>query len=220
MRVTPTIAGWFLAIAGLYLTAALAIGPDDTNAHLCAVVGQLWFDAGTACTTNLGTYALRAAVIVALCCVIALLIDGVIWLRRRNGGRFPTATPETARTQKPTQIIFGIGDSFEEVMHAGVNLSRTVRVKVRNNTDQMISNGKMEVLGLDPPHRGEYSNWLLRESIVIPAMGETFVDVAAYTEGTSKYPPGLQEKLRRLEAREAKRATQQATKPKSRDLFA
>ena len=86
MRLSATIAGWVLGVSALYLTAALAIGPDDTNAQLCAIIDHLWAGSGVPCTTIFGGYALTIAAIVAGVCAIALIIDGAIWgLRlRRN----------------------------------------------------------------------------------------------------------------------------------------
>jgi hypothetical protein len=82
MLLTFRIASAVFAVTALYLAAALAIGPDDANAHLCAIADQLWTGAGTPCKTNLGVYALRVVVIIAVFCVIALVIDGLLWLRR------------------------------------------------------------------------------------------------------------------------------------------
>lgn len=82
MRLTFKIAGAAFAVVALYLTAALAIGPDDANAHLCAVVDHLWSGAGTPCKTNLGVYAIRVTATIGAFCVIALIVDGVIWCRQ------------------------------------------------------------------------------------------------------------------------------------------
>jgi hypothetical protein len=85
MALTARIASALLAAAVLYLGAALAIGPDDANKHLCEVVAQLWSSAGVQCSTSLGPYALRAAFVLAALCIGALSLDLALWLRRRRG---------------------------------------------------------------------------------------------------------------------------------------
>jgi hypothetical protein len=90
---------------------------------------------------------------------------------------------------KPIQIVIGHDAPYETVESAGVNRSSTIRVKIENNTDAEISNGKLQVLDLDPPYRGN-KDWLLREGISMGDHKHTFVEVAAYNEGTSTARPG------------------------------
>jgi hypothetical protein len=84
MAITAKIASFFLAVAGLYLAAALPIGPDDTNKHLCETVAEFWKSAGDRCSSSLGPYVLYAAIILAILCLGALLFDLILWVRRRR----------------------------------------------------------------------------------------------------------------------------------------
>jgi hypothetical protein len=54
---------------------------------------------------------------------------------------------------KRIKIIIGTGAPYETVEPVGVNRRRTIRVRIENNTDAEISNGKLQVLNLDPPWR-------------------------------------------------------------------
>jgi len=55
----------------------------------------------------------------------------------------------------------------------------------QNNTDTEISNGKLQLLNLDPPNNG-YKDFFLKDGIIIGANKYTYVDVAAHNGGTSE----------------------------------
>jgi len=99
-------------------------------------------------------------------------------------------TTERAKIpSNPVQIVLDTKEPFVSVESAGANRRRIVRVKIENNTGVAISNGKLQVLNLDPPYRDQ-TEFLLRGEILIPPHGHVFVDIAYYDEGTSKAPPG------------------------------
>ena len=81
------------------------------------------------------------------------------------------------------------GHPFETVAPAGKNRNRTVRVKIENVTDAEISNGTVSILSLDPPQK-EHTNFFLKGDITIGPRRHIFIDVANYSEGTSRAPPG------------------------------
>jgi hypothetical protein len=101
----------------------------------------------------------------------------------------PRASPPTVSDKQSVQVLLGTGAPYETVEQAGLNRSRTVRVKIENNTNSEISNGKLEILNLDPPKNGN-KDWLLKDGITIGPHKHTFVGVAAYNEGTSQAPVG------------------------------
>jgi hypothetical protein len=94
-----------------------------------------------------------------------------------------------SRVVHHAKIIFGTGHPFETVAVAGVNRSRTVRVKIQNETDAEMSNGMLQLVGLDPPNK-DHNDFLLQNGIGIGPRAHTFVDVAAYNEGSSQGRPG------------------------------
>jgi hypothetical protein len=106
---------------------------------------------------------------------IALIFDGT------------SQTPQMSK--KPIQITFGNGAPFETVAPAGVNRRRIIRVRIDNNTDKAISNGRLDVSDLDPPYR-DHPNWLLKDAISIAPHDHTFVEVVYYDEGSSQAKPG------------------------------
>jgi hypothetical protein len=83
------------------------------------------------------------------------------------------------------RIIIGTGKYYETVEPVGVNLSRTIRVKIENGTNREISNGRVDILNLDPPDK-ENKNFFLKDGITIGPHGHAFVAIAAYNEGTSE----------------------------------
>jgi hypothetical protein len=92
-------------------------------------------------------------------------------------GPIPQSSP---RTIKPSvKIGFGSGRLFETVARSGANLSRTVRVKIQNDTDDEISNGTMSVVNLEPPNRG-HKDFFLKGDIRIGPRKYSFIDVAAF----------------------------------------
>jgi hypothetical protein len=101
----------------------------------------------------------------------------------------PQSEPPTAKglplAKQPLQIILGTGEPFETVEPSGANRSRTVRVKLQNNTGTEISNGTLKILNLDPANNG-YKDFLLKDYITIGPHGRIFIGVAAYNEGTSE----------------------------------
>jgi hypothetical protein len=101
----------------------------------------------------------------------------------------PTTQIASRPPSSRAKIIFGTGHPFETVAQSGVNRSRTVRVKILNETDAEISNGMLQLLGLDPPNR-DHKDFLLKNGVTIGPRGHIFVDIAAYNEGTSQAKPG------------------------------
>jgi hypothetical protein len=58
-------------------------------------------------------------------------------------------------------------------------------VKLQNNTSTEISNGKLHLQNLNPPNNGS-KDFLLEDRIIIGPHKNTFIGVAAYSEGTSE----------------------------------
>ena len=141
------------------------------------------------------SWALPAALAVLL--VYAVFRAGAWWERRRVAmpavATVSAPAPTTQIASRPpssrAKIIFGTGHPFETVAQSGVNRSRTVRVKILNETDAEISNGMLQLLGLDPPNR-DHKDFLLKNGVTIGPRGHIFVDIAAYNEGTSQAKPG------------------------------
>ena len=90
---------------------------------------------------------------------------------------------------KPIQIVFRNEAPFVTVAPAGVNRRRMIRVRIDNNTDKAISNGRLDVSDLDPPYR-DHPNWLLKDAISVAPHDHTFVEVVYYDEGSSQAKPG------------------------------
>lgn len=85
---------------------------------------------------------------------------------------------------KSFQIILGKRTPYETVEPSGVNRNRIVRVKLQNNTNTEI-NGELHLRNLDPPNDA-FKNFLLEDRITIGRHNNTFIGVAAYSEGTSE----------------------------------
>lgn len=132
------------------------------------------------------------SLVAGACCALIFIA-----VRTMGGPAHPeiiTARPSMAEipNRKPARrakIVFGTDDPFVTVARSGVNRSRTVRVKVQNESDEEISNGTMSVLNLDPPSRG-HQDFFLKGDIRIGPHRHVFVDVAAYSEGTTQAKPG------------------------------
>jgi hypothetical protein len=87
------------------------------------------------------------------------------------------------------KIVFGTGYDFEIVQPSGVNRARTVSIRIENNTDSEIADGRIDILNLDPPADG-HENLLLKGEIRLAPHKHTFIPVAFYNEGTSRAKPG------------------------------
>jgi hypothetical protein len=87
--------------------------------------------------------------------------------------------------EKLGQIVLGKGKSYVRVEPSGLNRTRIVRVMLKNNTSAEISNGNLHIRNLDPPNNG-YKDFLLEDRITLGPHKNTFIDVAAYNEGTSE----------------------------------
>jgi hypothetical protein len=154
-------------------------GLDRVNNNLC----ELWagtFAKPSSCEFN--KYILWLWGLGALVAALFLIFDLARWFRNRRNSR---TTASSASKGRPCQIIVGTGAPFETVEPSGVNRTRTVRVKLQNNTDTEISNGKLQLLNLDPANNG-YKDFLIKDDITIGPNGRTFISVAAYNEGTSE----------------------------------
>jgi hypothetical protein len=121
-------------------------------------------------------------------------------LRSSHQDKPTTATPDKskagidvlARHNAPeirVSITIGTGHPFETVAVAGLNLNRTVRAKIQNESKRAITNGMLQLVGLDPPNRG-HRDFLLRSGITLDAEAYEFFDVASYSEGSSQGHPG------------------------------
>ena len=99
----------------------------------------------------------------------------------------PTSTPTAG--QSALQLLVGTGARFESVEVSGVNLTKTIRVKVQNNTDAVITDCRLEIKNIDPAPRWG-AGCLLKDGIDVPAGGHRFAGVAAYNVGTSEANPG------------------------------
>jgi hypothetical protein len=100
---------------------------------------------------------------------------------------FERPEPEAAflpAVSMPVELTIGHGQGYETVGEAGVNRRRTVKVKIKNNTNNEISDGQLNILNLDPPDENR-TEFLLRGAIAIAARKSKFVEVACYDEGTS-----------------------------------
>jgi hypothetical protein len=84
--------------------------------------------------------------------------------------------------KKPAQIIIG---PYATTEPSGANLTRTVRVMLKNNTSDTLSNGNLHIRHLEPPNNG-YGNFLLEDKITLGPHKSTFIDVAAYNVGTAQ----------------------------------
>jgi hypothetical protein len=143
MRFTAKVAAPVFAVVVLYLGAALAVGPDTTNANLCAVVEHLWNGAGARCTTNLGIYAVRAAAIVGAISLGALLIDVVVWYIGRRAKRkiavVPVISAPTPIADMSIQdVFFHIDADVLEHDHANV---------IGQNLLDLLSTGQLKAYG-------------------------------------------------------------------------
>ena len=115
-----------------------------------------------------------------------------------DGGRASVAARTAENVAKPiatpvrhdARIVLGTGKPYETVEPSGVNRSRTVRVKIQNETDIEISNGTLQLLNLDPPNK-DHKDFLIEDGITIGPRGHTFVRIAAYNEGTSQARVGI-----------------------------
>ena len=91
--------------------------------------------------------------------------------------------------KKSFQIILGRDEPYTTIAPSGANMTRTVRVMLRNNMNSEIPNGKVHLLNLTPPN-GEYECFLLKDNITIGPHKNIFIDVASYNEGTSELTIG------------------------------
>jgi hypothetical protein len=91
--------------------------------------------------------------------------------------------------KKSFQIILGRVDPYTTIEPSGANLTRTVRAMLKNNTRDGVSNGELRLLNLNPPN-DEYKDFLLEDRIIIGPRSSTFIDIAAYNEGTPEAPVG------------------------------
>jgi hypothetical protein len=93
-------------------------------------------------------------------------------------------------------IAIGNGAPFESIEPVGVNRNRQIRVNIKNNTDIVIVDGRLHIIGLDPPKRlfndpngVAFIDFLLRDNITVPANGNVFINVAYRWEGSSQAEP-------------------------------
>lgn len=175
------------AIFGLGATMAGAVAPAYFNLSSWAVHWLFW-----------GGIALMTVMAIDTACLLlwrpqlmtALFSNvGLLFLAAAVISQLSPRTATTPVGNKLVQIVIGNGAPYETVEPAGVNRTRTIRVKIENNTDADISNGKLRVLNLDPPYRGN-KDWLLKDGITIGAHKYMFVEVASYNEGASQARPG------------------------------
>jgi hypothetical protein len=158
-----------LAAKGLAWSSALGFGS----------LGVIWG------STN-STYPLGLRV-VAAATLAAVVAAALVWVINDINGQ--TKKPSDIVGNDPVKIIFKNEPPFVTVNPAGVNRRRMVRVRIDNNTDKTITNGRLDVSDLDPPYR-DNANWLLKDAISIAPHDHTFVEVVYYDEGSSQAKPG------------------------------
>jgi hypothetical protein len=127
-------------------------------------------------------------VITTLAIIIALILEASFRLSRElssgSNVSVPPLTRITGSSTKSVQIVIETGSQFESVALSCLNISRTIRVKIQNNTDNEIYNGALKLLNLDPPN-GDHKDFMLKDGITISPRRFSFIDVAAYNEGTA-----------------------------------
>ena len=89
MRLARLILGAVVAIVMAYLAAALTVGPGDTHAHLCALVGRIPWLSGVGCQGNLGSIVFSVVLVIATVCVVAIFYDIWRWgISKWRGSRY------------------------------------------------------------------------------------------------------------------------------------
>jgi len=120
--------------------------------------------------------------------VMAALTVGVNFLipiiEKIKGPRTDHAFLTNVSTRS-VKIFIGVGSPFEIVQPSGVNRTRAVSVKIENNTDDEISDARLEIVSLDPPANG-HEKLLLKGEIKLSPRKHLFIPVADYNEGTSQ----------------------------------
>jgi hypothetical protein len=175
------------ALFGLGATMAGAVAPTYLN---LSSWGEHWlFWGGIALMTVMAIDAASLLLWQPQLMTALLFTTGLLFLAAAAITHLSPRTIERTVASKAILISIGNGAPYETVEPAGVNRTRTFRAKIENNTDIEISNGKLQVINLDPAYRGN-RDWLLRDGITIGPHRYTFVEVVAYNEGTSKARPG------------------------------
>ena len=164
----------FLAAKALAWSSALGFGS----------LGVIW--GSTNSTYPLGLRMAAAAVLAAI------VVAALVWVINDINGQ--VQKPSDVAGNDRVKIEFKNEDPFVKVETAGVNRRRMIRVRIDNNTDKAISNGRLDVLDLDPPYRNT-ANWLLKDAISIGPHDYTFIKVVYYDEGASQAKPGTTMRL-------------------------
>jgi hypothetical protein len=86
------------------------------------------------------------------------------------------------------KIVLGQEGDFATVEAVGLNRRKIVRVQIRNNSGNSISNCKLELSTLDPPNHGT-TDCLLKENILLGPHADQFIDIAYYNVGSTRALP-------------------------------
>jgi hypothetical protein len=191
---------WIIALLtsliSAYVWSVSQSGVGTVNRNVCELLRRHFANVSVNCSID--DWIFRGSGIVFCFCILYLLWHVSSYLFNPRSWATKIAAlknidisrrQSTQAGSKPFELSLGTGASYEFIAAIGINRGRTVRVKIRNNTDTLITQGKLFIYDLDPPFR-DNSQYLLREMIAIDRHGEYLVDVATYAEGTSVAPPG------------------------------
>lgn len=196
MRQLLAIIAALFSVSAPYVWTVGQNGVASVNRNICELIKRHISTLTTNCEIdNWLLYAWFAAIFAS---ILYLLWITIQYFRKPTNRKcihtgassvrnYVRAAPE--ETKQPFKIRLGSGPPYEFVAPVGVNMARTISIKIENNTNNFVPNGRLVVDNLDPPCNGN-SKWLLSESVVIAAGSHTIVNVAGYSEGTSSYPPG------------------------------
>jgi hypothetical protein len=144
--------------------------------------------------SGVGGYLARAEEFPPIAIFLAIIASGVglafvyAFLHSRSL-KPPRASAAKTETPLSAEIVVNGGKLFEALEQSGVNRARTVRAQIENTGESQILNGKLKIIELDP-HQNGNAAFLLKSDIAIGPGQQSFVDVAAYSEGTSQAKPG------------------------------
>jgi hypothetical protein len=91
------------------------------------------------------------------------------------------AAPNASHTAPTIQTGTG-GDYDRRIPSQFGGVLHTIRVKITNGTESMLTGAKLSVINLNPANAG-HRDFPLEKSITLPAGENTYVNVASHTEG-------------------------------------
>ena len=197
------LSGSFTLMTGV-ITLIASSGEDDVNSRLCDFARHYIFGVPEHCPA--AESIVRTATDLFVLSLVIFVVD-IIWslfswwdkkekrrIKDSEKGqishliRGDAASPERG-ISKACKIIVGTGDPFETVETAGVNRRSFIRVKILNNSNTEISNGRLGIVNLDPPNAG-ISECEIKSDITLGPNAARFVEIAYYDMGTSQARPG------------------------------